>query len=349
LGEDEFLDAAIQAGEALIAGQIESGGFPHEFTAGTKSSRGTFDDDTTQSATRFLIALWQETQDERFAQAARRCAQFMLDSQYENGGWPQGYPLRDDHYSNYITLNDDAMMDVIRALFLCYHAFGDVRYYDAAVRGADCLLALQAKEPQGGWAQQYTVDGQPASARLFEPMALSSSESVRALQVLVEVYRETGDKKYLRSGERAFAWLRRSKLPNGKWARFYEIGTNNDLYCTADGEIMRDVNRARPGYSWQGNYFSESLERLYSQLLAAPVADREAFFTVSKPDNRRLQERAKRSMQRLDAQGRWVDGMSSSYRVNYEKTVGDAGDVGMIHSGTFCANANAILDYLELD
>ena len=120
LQDERYLAAARAAGDALIGGQLESGGFPHDFYPAERlETRGTFDDEVTQGATVFLLELWQHLEEPRFKEAAQRAADFMLKSQYPNGGFPQAYPLREGHFSSYITLNDQAMMDVIRTLLVC--------------------------------------------------------------------------------------------------------------------------------------------------------------------------------------------------------------------------------------
>jgi pectate lyase-like protein len=344
LNDPDYLKIAIAAGDALINGQLDCGGFPHEFVPGdSKKKSGSFDDDVTQGATRFLIDLYNISGEERFAKAARNCARFMLDSQYPNGGWPQAFPLGKG-YSRYITLNDRAMMDVMRTLFLCYHQFGDKRYYDAALRGADCLIALQGKSPQGGWAQQYEVNGTPAPARRFEPVALSSSESVGVLKVMLDVYKETNNAKYLLVGPEAFEWLRNSKLPNGKWARFYELKSNRPLYCTPEGKIVFDVALARPGYSWQGNYFSSSLEKTYIKLL---ISSSRAPYKPNPKKRRTAFKDIEPYLKSLDKQGRWISQISSSAKQQYQDKIGDPSGVGIIQSGVFVRNADRLLDYLE--
>ncbi len=344
LHDPAYLKIAVAAGDALIDGQLDCGGFPHEFVPGDKKNKsGTFDDDVTQGATRFLIDLFNVSGEERFAKAARRCAQFMLDSQYPNGGWPQAFPLSKG-YSRYITLNDRAMMDVMRTLFLCYHQFGDKRYYDAALRGAICLIALQGKSPQGGWAQQYEVNGTPAPARRFEPIALSSAESIGVLNVMLDVYKETNDLKYLGVGQAAFEWLHNSKLPNGKWARFYELKSNRPLYCTPEGEIVFDVALARPGYSWQGNYFSPSLEKTYKELLSGSAKSPDKPKTIKR---RVALKEVEPYLESLDKQGRWISQMESSAQKQYQDNIGDPDGIGIIQSGVFVRNAGRLLDYLE--
>ncbi len=348
LNDQDYLFVARQAGDALIACQLDCGGFIHDFTPGdSKAQSGSFDDDVTQGATRYLIDLWKATQDSRYADAAKRSCQFMLDSQYPNGGWPQAYPLQDG-YSRYITINDRAMMDVMRTLFVAHAVFGDSRYYDAAIRGADCLLTLQGKPPQAGWAQQFTVDGQPAPARKFEPVALTSAESMGVLRVLLEVYLETGDKKYLAAGPPAFAWMKASRLPNGLWARFYEIGTNQDIYCTEDGEIVTDVTKARKGYGWQGKHLDEKLEEQFKALIEAPVEERHQVWEKLAPSQRPFDDkRVKSIIDALDENGYWLTPLPERLVSIYKERVGDPEGVQQIDTGRFRGSAYILLNYLE--
>src|SRR3954470_19083766 len=90
--------------------------------------------------------------------------------------------------------------------------------------------ALREKAAQGpAWAQQYDADMHPAWARRFEPPAVTGGESHGAMRILLRVYRETGDARYLEPIPRALAYLRRSRLPDGRLARFYELETNRPL------------------------------------------------------------------------------------------------------------------------
>lgn len=112
-GEQELLEAAIQSGEALVLGQIVSGGWMHsiDFDPQRRSrlayridkkhrkrarKYSTFDDDSTQSSVRFLMML-DKTLEEQGRQNERihECVIFALDSilkaQHANGGWSQVY------------------------------------------------------------------------------------------------------------------------------------------------------------------------------------------------------------------------------------------------------------------
>ena len=48
------------------------------------------------------------------------------------------------------------------------------------------------------------------------------------------------------------------RLPDGSWARFYEIGTNRPIYSGRDGIIRYDIAEIeaerRDGYDWIGTW-----------------------------------------------------------------------------------------------
>ena len=66
----------------------------------------------------------------------------------------------------------------------------------------------------------------------------------------MKIYRVTGDKKYLEPIPRALAYLKKSRLPDGRLARYYELKTNRPLYMTRDGDeyslTYDDSQTARP-------------------------------------------------------------------------------------------------------
>jgi hypothetical protein len=139
-----------------------------------------------------------------------------------------------------------------------FHRLGDNRYLDAAKRGGDFLVLAQLPEPQPGWAQQYNHDMEPAWARAFEPPAVCSSESAVAVRVLVDLFIETGERKYLEPIPPFIEWLKRSQLSPDRWARLYELGSNKPIYGDRDGNIhytLEEVSAERQrGYAWQGSF-----------------------------------------------------------------------------------------------
>src|SRR5690606_25539400 len=61
----------------------------------------------------------------------------------------------------------------------------------------------------------------------------------------------------------ALVWLDEARLPDGRWARFYEIGANRPIFSGRDGVIKYDVMEIeaerREGYAWYGTWPSALL------------------------------------------------------------------------------------------
>src|ERR671918_2130059 len=92
-----------------------------------------------------------------------------------------------------------------------------------AIRAGEFLLAAQMPEPQPGWAQLYNRDMEPMWGRKFEPPAIASWETRRAIDALLDLYLYTGKARYREAAGRAAAWLEASQLSDGQWARYYEL------------------------------------------------------------------------------------------------------------------------------
>ena len=150
--------------------------------------------------------------------------------------------------------------------------YEEPRYRAAALRGGDFVLLAQMPDPQPAWAQQYDADMHPAWARRFEPPAVTGGESHGAMRILLHVYRETGDAKYLEPIPRALAYLRRSRLPDGRLARFYELETNRPLYFTKDYRLTYDDSDMPTHYAFKVGDRTDSIAREYERLRAGGPA-----------------------------------------------------------------------------
>ena len=60
----------------------------------------TIDNDGTTLPMRFIALMAEATGDSRYAESFRRGLDYLLSAQYENGGWPQYFPLRKGYYSH---------------------------------------------------------------------------------------------------------------------------------------------------------------------------------------------------------------------------------------------------------
>lgn len=262
----------------------------------------TIDNGATYEQIRFLALVHHATGHERFRDAALRGIEYLLEAQYDNGGWPQYYPLREGYYSR-ITFNDDAMVNVMRLLrevadgdapFTFVPAEVRARAAAAVRKGLDIILRTQI-EVDGvltAWCAQYDeVDLTPAPARTYEHASISGSESVGIVRFLMEI--EDPSPEVIRAVQSAVAWFHRSRLhgirveqrpdpslPGGfdrvvvedpaappMWARFYEIGTNRPIFSGRDGIIRYSLaeieHERRVGYAWLGYWPAQLLEREY--------------------------------------------------------------------------------------
>ena len=352
-GDDLYLEAAKAAADALVWGQLESGGWDYKIDfdpeesqrwyyrhdkgkvdPGRRRNTSTLDDNNTQSALRFIMAVQNTTKDEKYLSAVKYGLDFMLESQFENGAWPQRYPLASSGYSRWYTFNDNDINDCISVMLDAYHIYGDEKYMDSVKRCGDFIIASQLPEPQAGWAQQYNYDMKPASARWFEPAAVNGAATPRNIRTLIDLYLEIGDEKYLKPIPAAINWLERSRLEDGRWARFYELGTNKPLYVNMDRKVVYDFVNIRPGYSWRANYASSAI-RLYEKVKSMGrekyLAERNAPPTDESRRERMagMESRVREVIASLDDQGRWVRD-------------------GKISCSTFNRNVRILSDYIAL-
>jgi PelA/Pel-15E family pectate lyase len=225
-----------------------------------------------------------------FQASVLRGVQYLLASQYPNGGWPQVWPL-EGGYHDAITINDDAMLHAIQVLHdagdpASLYSFlpADVRNRAAAAaeHGVNCLLSLQIVEngARTAWAQQYdALTLAPTSARNYEMAAIASGESTTIVEWLMSLPQPTPAE--VAAVHAAAAWFTKTEIfgfrygggdframrndPNGRklvaapgtgpiWARYCQIGTDKPIFGDRDKTIHDDVNEIsrerRNGYSW---------------------------------------------------------------------------------------------------
>ncbi len=303
----------------------------------------TLDDDTTQAALRFLMRLDRtlDFADPAIHQAAVHALDHLLAAQYPNGAWPQRfstppepekYPVKKasypaswsrEHprlpYGDFYTFNDNTLADMIDTMLLASVVYGEAKYREAAVRGGEFIILAQMPDPQPAWAQQYDHEMHPAWARRFEPPAVTGGESQGAMRALMAVCRATGDRRFLEPIPRAIAYLRNSRLPDGRLARFYELETNRPLYFTKDYQLTYDDGDVPTHYSFKSGSGLDAIEREYERLAAMDADDlaklRETMARrhevaprkASSGATKRQVQTARDAIAALDARGRWVE------------------------------------------
>ncbi|MBE0536589.1 MAG: hypothetical protein IH624_13060 [Phycisphaerae bacterium] len=347
-GDAYYLDAARDVARALVWGQRAAGGWDHRvdvahLTADAarverKTGRCSFDDRVTQGALEFLIDADQAIDEAWLDEAMELGLRFMLQSQFENGAWPQWYPLRGG-YHDYYTFNDSAINTCISLMLKAHTVYGKDAYLLSARKGGDFIIASQLPAPQAGWAQQYSHDMKPAWARAFEPAGLSSAATSRNIRTLIELYLYTQDGRYLVPIPAAITWLNDSMLGEHLWARLYEVETNRPIYGdrTDGNKVFYDYEkvskRERTSYAWRGEYGIESTIRNYERVAGMGAA---AFEEASQAPTaaqraaraRGMADRVQSIIDALDAEGRWVRD-------------------DQITCQTFTGNVSVLCDYLE--
>ena len=79
--------------------------------------------------------------------------------------------------------------------------------------------------------------------------------------------RQPASPAIVRAVDAAAAWLRRVRLPDGRWARFYELETNRPVFSGRDGVIryrIEEIEKERQdGYAWLGSWPRNFIDKDY--------------------------------------------------------------------------------------
>ncbi|WP_339922257.1 pectate lyase [uncultured Cyclobacterium sp.] len=267
--------------QKAIGGWEKNKPYHHPMDAGEKAKYlktredigATFDNDATITELRFLANIYSQSRDQRYKQAFEKGINYILKAQYNNGGWPQFYPVRKGSvaYSGHITFNDDAMVNIMRFLKEMLSndpAFQSIQLTDnkkgkiqeAYDKGIACFLNTQIVvkgEPTAWCAQHDSVSLAPAKARSYELPSFSGSESVGIVLMLMEI--ENPSDKVKASINDAVKWFEdhhvgrlrvdTQTMPDGSkdrivvedetaplhWGRFYDLETEKIFFCDRDG------------------------------------------------------------------------------------------------------------------
>ncbi|MBC3845022.1 pectate lyase [Winogradskyella echinorum] len=255
-----------------------------------KTNEGaTTDNEATTQELLFLSKIYRQTNDDIYKTAFLKGIDYLLEAQYDNGGWPQFYPLRKGYYTH-ITYNDDSMVNIMKLLKALIEDSGLYsikpsqnqleKIKTSFNKGIDCILKTQYR--QNGvltaWCAQhdeFTLE--PANARTFELKSLSGAESAHIVLLLMSI--ENPSKEIINAVNSAVAWfektkitgLRKDRIYNGVgkivdkrmipdetapaiWARFMNLEDNKPFFCDRDGIKkwkLEDIGaERRNGYAW---------------------------------------------------------------------------------------------------
>ena len=289
---------AQRIGDQMLIYQRVTGGWPKNIDmakpmseaekAQVKSEYDRRNDSTTDNGATttqmlFLARLWQATGKKAYAKAFCRGVEYLLSGQYENGGWPQFWPMMRD-YQIHITFNDDAMvstMNLLRDLAAKKEPFqGKLTSKklrrscnEAFYKGVECILKTQIRDAQGQltvWCQQHDRETfLPANARAFELASYCSQESAAIVKLLMLL--PDPDERVQQAVHAAMRWFDEHKITGkrlevvrdekGKkvdtrlvddpeagplWARYYDLQTDEPFVCDRDGVPRKNLQDIGP-------------------------------------------------------------------------------------------------------
>jgi PelA/Pel-15E family pectate lyase len=301
-GDEYYYNAACEVASALIWAQLPCGGWNYMFdyngedslkqwyaTIGKQAWRmeefqhyygnATFDDGGTICSGEFLLRMYAEKKDTIFLSPLEKTIQFVLESQYPSGGWPQRYPLMYDHpfrgnkdYTSFITLNDDVSLENIEFLLQCRQVIDSDNIKEPIHRAMDLLIQLQNPKPYAGWADQYFVENlKPAYARSYEPRAINASTTVEMIDLLIKYYRLSGDAKFLAGIPAAIDFLESMKLSEEDVKRSGRTWRNTSnivvpRYVDPDTGIPQMIHRKGSNVANGEYFFDQNVENTVTHI-----------------------------------------------------------------------------------
>lgn len=310
-------DEAIRIADNVLLYQRNTGGWPsnidmaRELTENQKRQvhqdknkpDSLLDNSATHTQIRYLAKVFNVTKLERFKQPILNGLDYLLQAQYDNGGWPQIYPSPRG-YHKYITFNDGAMIGAISLLNDVAEQKPNYQFVDqqrrkkaaaAVQKGIECILKCQIiiDGKRTAWCQQHDEKTfEPRPARTFEPVAITTRESVSIVKFLMSIDKPAPE--IIEAVQGAVAWLdsvkltgirqiRKPSVSGGEgaldriivkdetappiWARLYQSGTNRPIFGDRDGKIYYDMSdislEQRENYSWYGYWLADLLAKDY--------------------------------------------------------------------------------------
>lgn len=295
-------DESVRVAENVLLYQRNSGGWPKNtafhwpLTDGEKAKiraeksveDAIFDNGATTTEMRFMAKMCGKTKNKSYQTAVENGLRFILEAQYENGGWPMFYPLKKGYYTH-ITFNDDAHYRLLKLLkeindrkpLFAFITDTELlaKSKNAWQKGIDIILKTQIMvdgKPTVWCAQHDENTFLPAKARAYELPSFSGAESVGLLEILMEI--ENPSPEIIRAVRGGVEWLDAHRLKNTRWdtfinaegkkdrrivtdpsagdlwARFYDLETELPYVSDRDGikkSKLEEIGyERRNGYSW---------------------------------------------------------------------------------------------------
>jgi PelA/Pel-15E family pectate lyase len=285
-------DELAAIGDNILLYQKSNGGWPKNYdilailTPDQKDSllrdksnlNTTFDNGTSYTHVACLAQIYEGTHNQKYSKAAINGLKYILDAQYNNGGWPQYYPLHKD-YSRYITYNDDVFTGIMQVLRDIKNNKAPYQFINTAMRrkaetafnkGIDCIINTQINDfgELTAWCQQHDeVSLKPTWARAFEPPSICNAESAGIVLLLMDL--DHPDERVVNAVKHAVGWFKESQIEGIRvktipaapdtsqftishidrvvvqdvtappiWTRYYELQTHRPLFCNRNSKVV---------------------------------------------------------------------------------------------------------------
>jgi PelA/Pel-15E family pectate lyase len=293
-------EESVKVAENVLLYQRDAGGWPKNLPIHkplTEAERAKINDDkglndaifdnsATTTEMKFLARMYNKIQNQAYKDSFNRGLKFILDAQYDNGGWPMFWPLRKGYYTH-ITFNDNAIVNILgilreinnrNPLFISIASPGLIKRCGTAYKkGIDCILKTQILvngEPTVWCAQHDEKTLLPAKARSYELPSFSGGESCGIIKLLMEI--PDPSSSVIRSVNGAVGWLDSHRIKNTRWdyftnsegqrdrrivkdpaagdlwARFYDLETQAPFVCDRDGIKKKSLEEI--GYERRNEY-----------------------------------------------------------------------------------------------
>lgn len=292
-GRPKYPNTALtDIGDNILLFQKDNGGWPKNYdifailtpdqkdsvAAAKHEHNTTYDNGSTYTQIAALAGIYNVTKQAKYKDAALKGLQFIIASQYANGGFPQYFPL-EDGYSRHITYNDGNYEGIMSLLKDIIDKNPKYNFVDDKLRqkltvvfnkGLDCIIKTQINDngQLTAWCQQHDeVTLAPTWARKFEPPSICDGESADLVLFLMRI--DHPDARVINAIQNAVIWFNQSKILNTRvktipaptmqtpfrvsksdrvvvedpaappiWTRYYELGTHKPLFCNRDSKVV---------------------------------------------------------------------------------------------------------------
>lgn len=322
MGDYRFYDMARSACNFFLAAQAKQGYWVNVYTMtvngiSTHHAEAKFQD-SVQSHPIFLLGYFYRLSGEKkYLEAAKRGGEFYLKYQNPDGSWShhvnlgKGMGVTARGLPQGGEINDLAANDALDIMVFMYHLTKDDKYLKAAKRLGEWLIKAELKGTAvRGWAQQYDNKMQPTDARHFEPATMSTVATADACAVLIELYRLSGDRKYLKVVEECRDWFEK-KFPNGAYA-YYDQKTGRPVaYWMRKPYFLDDPKQFAAASNFPINH--TNLKKLplppFRKMLKDAVrADLPAKYTTAeiKAMQKNIAKKASFALKTINPEGLWL-------------------------------------------